>query len=461
MEQGSYVLSTIYGISDYVSPDELQAAIRLAYDKHPIACGWIPDPVRHVVVKPNWVQESHEYRPDVWEPVITHPVVLEAVLSITIERMGGVGTISLCDAPHTYASFADILDRGHLVATLDHIRARWPKLRLELIDLRREIWLRREEVVVERIANELDPRDYVAFNLGRDSLFYGHLGEGRYYGADYDSSVVRGHHQGETQEYLLAGTPVVCDFFINVPKLKTHKKTGITCCLKNLVGINGDKNWLPHHTEGSPADGGDEFPDAALVNRLETGLKNAGRKLALSVPGVGNWLYRKARNAGKRVLGDSETTIRNGNWYGNDTCWRMALDLNRCLLYGNPDGTMRGAEAPKPYLGIVDGIIGGEGNGPLCPDAVPSGVLITGDNPAVLDAVSCRLMGFDPVAVPLVREAFDQGHRWPIAPCSLDEVRVWDERVQAEIDLQDVSPAVPGGFRPHFGWVGHIEAQKR
>jgi len=447
------MLPRIQPVAAYEGRDALHAAIKQACDSHPVMRSWIPDPRRHVVVKPNWVQESHEYRPDVWVPVITHPGVLVAVLSILAEQMGGVGMITLCDAPHTYASFAGILARGDLAARLDEIRLHWPKLQFELIDLRREIWVRREEVVVERIANEPDPRGYVAVNLGRDSLFFGHRGERRFYGADYDSSVVRQHHQGEIQEYLLAGTPVVCDFFVNLPKLKTHKKTGVTCCLKNLVGINGDKNWLPHHTEGSPADGGDEYPDALLVNQLETRLKNIGRTLALSLPGVGNWLYRKARNAGKRVLGDSESTVRNGNWSGNDTCWRMALDLNRCLLYGNAGGTMREANAPKPYLGIVDGIIGGEGNGPLCPDAVSSGVLIAGDNPAELDAVACRLMGFEPAAVPLVREAFDLEHRWPIARCPMAEVRVWDERVQAEISLSAVSPAIAGGFRPHFGWT--------
>ena len=45
----------------------------------------------------------------------------------------------------------------------------------------------REEVVVDRRANEEDPRGYVRLDLGRDSLFYGFAGEGRYYGADYDT----------------------------------------------------------------------------------------------------------------------------------------------------------------------------------------------------------------------------------------------------------------------------------
>jgi hypothetical protein len=245
---------------------------------------------------------------------------------------------------------------------------------------------------------------------------------------------------------------MACDLFVNVPKLKTHKKTGITCCLKNLVGINGDKNWLPHHTEGTPRTGGDEFPDATLAAALEGQVKRLGRRVALSLPGVGTWLYRKARKLGKGVLGDSERVARNGNWHGNDTCWRMALDLNRALLYGRPDGTWGGPGQPRRYLAVVDGVIGGEGNGPLCPDAVPAGVLVGGTNPAAVDAVGCRLMGYDPRQLPIVRQAFAT-HRWPIAPCVLDDVAVVDERAGRTVGLRDVMPAVSGGFKPHFAWA--------
>ena len=301
------------------------------------------------------------------------------------------------------------------------------------------------------MANVPDPRGYVELNLAQHSLFYGYAGEGRYYGADYDAGVVNGHHCGLAQEYLLAGTPMGCDLFVNVPKLKTHKKTGITCSLKNLVGINGDKNFLPHHVQGTPRAGGDEFPDERLANRLESRVKRVGFKLALQLPVVGTWSYRKMRNVGKAVLGDSRRTIRNGNWEGNDTCWRMALDLNRALLFGNPDGTWRPADRPRRYLSIVDGIVGGEGDGPLCPDAVASGVLIGGSSPAAVDAVACRLMGYDPALFPIVRHSFDR-HPLPIAPCDLEGVTVVDERFGSETPLDQVRPALSRPFRPHFGW---------
>jgi uncharacterized protein (DUF362 family) len=409
------------------------------------------EPPPLVVVKPNWIQDSHEYEPEVWEPVITHPDLVITVIEALAERLEGKGTICICDAPITYADFDAILGRGALKEKVKDLQERFPELGLEIIDLRREIWLLKEQVVVERRRNTFDPRGYVRLNLGQDSMFYNNGREGRYHGADYDSRVVNAHHCGDLQEYLLAGTPMACDLFVNLPKLKTHRKAGLTCCLKNLVGINGDKNWLPHHVRGSPETGGDEFPEDNILYALESWTKMAGQKMVTSVPVLGTYLYRKARNIGKAVLGDSGKVIRNGNWEGNNTCWRMVIDLNRALLYGNIDGTWREAGSRKLYLAIVDGIVGGEGNGPDCPDHVRSGVLISGTDPAQVDAAACRVMGFNPRDLPIVAHSFDR-HRWPISEASIDELPVYDERVGKEVLLDEVAPAMPGGFKPHFGW---------
>jgi hypothetical protein len=161
------------------------------------------------------------------------------------------------------------------------------------------------------------------------------------------------------------------------------------------------------------------------------------------------------RSAGTRVLGDSQTTIRNGNWFGNDTCWRMVLDLNRALLYGNPDGSWR-ESGSKPYVGIVEGIVGGEGNGPLGPDPVESRVMLAGSDPAAIDLVACRLMGFEPRAVPLIERAFDS-HRWRIAANGLDEVMVMDRAAGEVVPSHEPRATTPGGFQPHFGWASLAE----
>ena len=75
----------------------------------------------------------------------------------------------------------------------------------------------------------------------------------------------------------------------------------------------------------------------------------------------------------------------------------MVLDLNRALLFGDYDGCWRSPLVSRNYLCIVDGVVGGEGNGPLSPQPVNSGFLLCGGNPAEIDAIACKLMGFDPV----------------------------------------------------------------
>ncbi|MEA2626373.1 MAG: hypothetical protein QOD06_2418 [Candidatus Binatota bacterium] len=404
-----------------------------------------------VVVKPNWIQQSHEDAAEVWEPIITHPTIVLSTVDALAEAMGGIGTIVVCDAPHTYASFADIVARGGFAARLAELRRKWPQLGVECVDVRREVWTMHEGIIASRVRNADDPRGYVRLDLATDSLFFGRGSEGRYYGADYDQAGVNRHHRGRVHEYLISGTAMKCDLFVNLPKLKTHKKTGVTCALKNLVGINGDKNWLPHHTEGNPANGGDEFPEIDWRSRVEARAKRLAHRFALRAGPAGTWILGKGRRVGTAMLGDSDSVVRNGNWHGNDTCWRMALDLNRALLYGDATGSWRERGGRKPYLAIVDGIVGGEGNGPLSADAVASGVLIAGTDPAAVDATACRLMGFDPSELRIVARAFDE-HRWPIATGSLADVRVDDERVGARIPLDAVEPAIPGGFRPHFGW---------
>ena len=192
---------------------------------------------------------------------------------------------------------------------------------------------------------------------------------------------------------MICGTPICADVFISLPKLKTHKKTGVTLSIKNLVGINADKNWLPHHTWGSPKSGGDEYPDLSLKRRIETIGSKFLKRMAIWYPALGTKLVHVARKEGARVFGSGKDTIRSGNWYGNDTTWRMTLDLNRCLLYGNPDGSLR-ISGRKRYYSIIDGEIGMEGAGPMQGDPKTCGVYISGEDPASVDAVASTLMGF-------------------------------------------------------------------
>ncbi len=47
-----------------------------------------------------------------------------------------------------------------------------------------------------------------------------------------------------------------------------------------------------------------------------------------------------------RLYGNSPVTqVEDGDWYGNDTVWRMVLDLNTLMFYANREGVL--CDAPK------------------------------------------------------------------------------------------------------------------
>lgn len=417
-------------------------------------------PGETVLLKPNLVKESHPRDPDGWRYVLTHGSVIRAVADYVFLALQGTGRVIVADAPQTDSSFRRIAALLHLDALTQHYRAQG--LDFAVVDLRKEEWRNEAGAIVHRELLPGDPAGYAAFDLGGGSEFAGHRGEGRYYGADYDEGTVNRHHTGGRHAYLISGTAVRCDVFVNLPKLKTHKKAGVTVNLKNLVGINGDKNWLPHHTVGHPGNGGDQFPDFTLKREVEHRVATALRHLTLRVPRATK-LLQLARRTGTKTFGDTETVVRSGNWYGNDTTWRMCLDLNKALLYGNADGTLRQPELAqrKRYLCFVDGIVAGDGSGPMNPDPVRAGALLFGTNPAVVDAASAVLVGFDPDRLPIVREAFHT-RGWPITTGHWRDVVLRADRGGWAGTLDQVyRRGEVMSFAPHFGWVGHVESPHR
>jgi uncharacterized protein (DUF362 family) len=410
-----------------------------------------------VLLKPNLLSADHPRFENGWTCVSTHGSVVRAVADYVWKAMGGEGKIVVADGPQPETSFASVCETVGLNAVADFY-ARHGLARFGLLDLRRTERLICDEVVVSARRLIGDPRGYVTFDLAASSEFAGHGGAGRYYGAEYDAGEVNDHHSGGRHEYELSGTAIACDVFFNLPKLKTHRKVGVTLSLKNLVGVNGNRNFLPHHTDGDPSSGGDQFHEPGFRTASERRLVRAMRKLSQSVPHVGPWIHRRARKVGKHIYGSGETTIRSGNWYGNDTAWRMCLDLNKIVLYGNSDGTLRPGVAAnrRRYLSLVDGILGGEGSGPADPDPVESGMVVFGQNPAYVDAVCTHLMGFDIDAVPVIRQSFRCEH-FAIADRDWQQVRCISNHESWNRPLGDMTTDDTWHFKPHHGWLGHIE----
>jgi hypothetical protein len=307
---------------------------------------------------------------------------------------------------------------------------------------------------VKKINLPGDPAGNTLIDLGSHSAFKDVPKGRKFFGASYDHKETQWHHQGGRHQYSFSRSALSADVIINVPKLKTHKKCGATISMKNLVGLNGNKNLLPHHSFGGPQSGGDQFVRDTWKTRMEVAITRAIKPYLNEEQPIAQWIARRYKPTGYKVFGTNQDFVRSGNWYGNDTVWRMIIDLNTILRFGTTDGKLR--SEPKRYLSVVDGLIAGEGNGPMEPEPKDAGVLAVGTNPVAVDFACVRLMGFDYRKIPYIARSFAPTE-YPLAPFSPDEIQTVsnDERWCGRVT--SIPREATLAFAPHFGWAGHVE----
>ncbi len=409
-----------------------------------------------VAIKPNWIRQSHQNDPREWASLITHPVVITSVLEYVLSLLHGSGRVIITDGPQTDSSWDMIMAR--MKPELWKSMGKRAGVDVEIIDLREHEWVLKSGFVTERKELPGDPLGHTVVDLGRKSEFLGHrVSSMGYYGADYNRQETNDVHNGECNKYRVSRSVIEADVFINLPKLKTHKKAGITCSLKNLVGINTYKNWLPHYTIGTPEQNGDQFPFSNPRSKAEIHLMSRLKKLLHSKPYLNRVLAPYA-GVGKKLFGDTDKTIRSGNWYGNDTIWRTVLDLNKILYYANANGSLRepSKSNAKRYFTIVDGIISGEGNGPSSPERVESGVLIGASNPVAADCACARIMGFDYRRIPVLYRALDIKNL-PLVDFEYGDIEIISNDQGFCGLLEKLACKKMFAFKPPFGWKDHIE----
>lgn len=414
-------------------------------------------PGEKVFIKPNMIAESHRLRKNEWDYVITHGSVIRPIVDYLFLAMEGKGEVIIGDAPQTDSNFYTIVQLMGLNEIRD-VYKNFKDFHISIINLQDEHWLVKDDVITGLVRLCGDPLGGVLFDL-KENSFLKELDDKNltYYGASYDINETNKAHSDGHHKYWIAKSPLVADVFINIPKLKTHKKCGITLNLKSLVGINANKNFLPHYIFGTPESGGDQFERYNLKTKIENLIVVPIKKMMSKRNPLATFLARKFKKLGYKVLGDTEEVVRSGNWYGNDTVWRMSLDLNKILMYGNPDGTLRQSYSErKRFFSIVDGIVGMEGNGPVAGDKKECGVIIAGFNPVSVDAAGSKIMGFSPLKLSLINRCFDK-QTLPFVDFKLDEIECLSNDPKYNKKLVDIKYEDSLKFRPHFGWVNHIE----
>jgi len=369
-----------------------------------------------VLIKPNLVLHQNEGSGGL-DCLVTHASVIRATVEAALRT--DAAEVVVGDAPIQGCDFDALVDSMALRPWAREMSARDPRFKGPQ-DFRRTTGVLVHGV---RVASEnLQPIErFQLFNLGRESVLEPiSNGGGRFRVAWYDHRLLAKTHYPGTHQYLVAREVVEADVILNLPKLKLHRKAGITCALKNLIGINGNKEYLPHHRLGGSQGGGDNYPGNSPVKRALEYVRDrqnitTSRAASQGLSLIAAALARTARGMGDHFGAD-------GSWSGNDTVWRTCLDLNRILLYGRADGTMSD-EIQRRVLHIADAVIAGQGNGPLAPDPLTLGLLLGGNNAAAVDWVGAHLLALDPEKVPLTRHAFDR-FRWPITNSSSGDVSV-------------------------------------
>jgi uncharacterized protein (DUF362 family) len=424
--------------------------------------GSIIKPGMTVVIKPNFVVSRHKEGKDLFA-AITHASVLRAVADYTWISLRGEGRIIFADAPQYDCNFQELLTATHL----DEVRhfysgARGPSVQVS--DLR-TYWSNNRHFPSMIRPLPGDPHGNVVVNLGRRSALYGRPSD-KLYGAVYHRQELIAHHHDDRHEYQVAGTMMKADVVISVPKLKVHKKVGVTLNAKGLVGITTNKNHLVHYTLTSPKEGGDQYPDGYLSPVEERLIKSerwmydhflARRSKPLEyLHRSVYWLHGKLLKPFGITVPIEKRLLDAGNWYGNDSAWRMVVDLMKVFHFADQEGKFHDTPQRRMFT-LIDGVIGGEKVGPLVPDPKPAGVLLAGENLLATDIVATRLMGFDPMKMRMYSFLLKESEE-DYSIHGLEDIEVVASQPEWNGCLADRASKFLD-FRPHPGWIGHVEME--
>jgi uncharacterized protein (DUF362 family) len=381
----------------------------------------------------------------------SHGSVLRALVDYVLIAAGKEATVRFGNAPIQACEWEKVLRDTGADKVAEFYRRSGASV--EPRDLR--LYVTKRTTLGRVTASELreDPEAAAEIDLGRESMLDELSGAGgsspRFRVADHDPARTEAFHADGSHRYVIHRAILDSDVVISLPKLKTHKKVGITCGMKGFVGTVGHKDCLAHHRFGNRRSGGDEYPDSQGFLKAASAFHDWVNHRGLRAP-LQSLFFVADRNL-RRVLHRLGLT-GGGSWYGNDTCWRMAVDLARIVHNADSRGVMQTTPQRKQLM-LIDGVVAGEGEGPLVPTPLGAGALLFCDDVVAGDRVACRLMGFEPDKVSMLREVT---RPMSFSICAPDRGAANIILNGRQVEESAVPAAAGRPFREPPGWVSHL-----
>lgn len=397
-----------------------------------------------VVLKPNFV--VHKLKKHImYDVLLTSPYLVRAVLDFVHIALEDTGRIVIADSPLQGTRFREMVTESGFLKMVKEFQT-LSNRKVEIIDLRKEIASVSKSYQIIKRANGGDPEGYVEVDIGDASMhkpieMYSHkMGIG-----DYRSDLLHRNHRKGVHKYLISGTVLNADVVINLPKLKTHKYAGITCALKNLVGINCHKDSLPHYREGDRQSGGDQYPNRSIRKQIITKVSSFRNKSDFNIKILGPFLlaFNKLIKLSGKLIPFSDDYI-NGLWYGNDTIYRTVLDLNRIYYYSLPNGLFRDYPVRKSFT-IVDALLSGQGYGPLLPEPYETNLVLAGLNNLAIDTLACKVLGLPIDKIPSVNEGYGI-EKYPLTSFPMEKIKILDQGKTLSLSDFNGNAEVPHGW---------------
>lgn len=444
-----FAKDSIAGEKNYVY-DAIRDMFReLELDKaHQNTSGWNPlgeyiSPGDTVLVKPNFVLDKNLSKyPEDLDCLVTHPSIIRCILDYTLIALKGAGKIYVADSPVKDCDFNRLMEKHKYNRIFSFMDREGASLKPVLMDLRGP---------EEERQTEGDTRGVVV-NLGEESYFYRFEEKNTQYRVpNYDYRKVEQHHSGRIQEYNINEIALKSNVIINLPKPKTHRKSGYTGALKNFIGINYSKEYLPHHTFGSLGEGGDEFEQKSMMKNMSSLLRqrmdikrSQGKSTKI------RWLLYKLLLRTDRAV--NRDKVLEGAWFRNNTLWKTILDLNVIIHYADASGKIKN-DRQRKIISLGDMIIAGEGEGPLAPSPKKANTLLFSDSVVEFDSILVKFMGFDYKKLKTLGYALEDKR---LCQTEYDEIECMINIKEKTCSVREAEFQC-GPFKAAKEWEGYIE----